>query len=371
MKVVNSQKQPDVLLRVATFNTWHGLDGVGFVRFGELESRSERLMRLAKQIDTLQRLEADIVCLQEVNPLPFRAYWYGKQLNKKVYFATANAGIKFGLGFPSNLNEGLAILCPRNWESHFVGTKHLNAKFNVAPLRLSLVANAFLSLQASENRIAFAVRVVVPASRRMSEFQGSQTVLVVCTHLYHGAGFNAEALNILDEAKSSGQISDLEYTDLMKTFQKSDEVRESQINELLGWISSQQRPGEPVLLMGDFNTEPQSTAIQLMRGEGWTDSWAFAKENVQGDTWHPVQNKFASRTQKSIKVSKQASGQAKVVEAIDLLPKRIDYIFSKPWDESRSEIVGCFGKQLTTSRFGAGDESDHFGVACDFGATPN
>lgn len=369
MKVVNCQKQPDVLLRVATFNTWHGLNGVGLVRFGEMESRSERLVRLAKQIDTLKQLEADIVCLQEVNPLPFRAYWYAKQLNKKVYFATANAGLKFGFGIPSNLNEGLAILCPRNWESHYVGTKHLNAKFNFAPLRLSLVANAFLSLQASENRIAFAVRVVMPASRRMTEFQGSQSVLVVCTHLYHGAGLNAAALNVLEKAKLSGQMTDTEYTALMKTLQKSDEVRELQINELLSWISSQQRPGEPVLMMGDFNTEPSSNAIQLVRGEGWTDAWNVAKENAEGDTWDPVQNRFASRTQKSIQVNAQAKGQAKVVEELDLIPKRIDYIFSKPWDENRSEIVGCFGKQLSTVRFGVGDESDHFGVACDFGAT--
>lgn len=359
MKILSSAPQPDALLTVATLNTWHGLSGKGKVNFGSLETRSERVDRLERQVQALQALNADIVLLQEVNPLPFRAFWYASKLGKRCYFHAVNSGIKLGWGLPTNLNEGLTILCPPTWEWEYVGSKRLSGSFRVFPFRVSAVANPFFSFQLHESRSAMAVRVHLPKSRQTGQFRGATSVIVAVTHLHHAPSLSRRARKLLDDALKEG-LDSKDENFLLEQFQAAETRRTMELDILSDWLEEVRKPGEAVLLAGDFNSEPDSAAMGVLRRRGWVDSWVEAKNTddaVQSATWDPSRNPLAFRGQQFHSPAKERSAQIeKFLTETDALPRRIDYVFFRPWnakfESQQNEDVGCFGRLLDVRRFG-------------------
>lgn len=359
MKIISSTPKPDSLLSVATLNVWHGLSVSGKMSFENLESRRERLDRIQRQVDTLKSLNADIILLQEVNPLPFRSLWYGGKLEKRCYSATVNSGVKLGWGTPSNLSEGLTVLCPSNWECQFVGTKRLSGSFRLTPLRMSFVANPFFSFQLHESRSAMAVRVHLPKSRQIGQFRGATSVLIAVTHLHHEPAMSARTRTLLDDAMLNG-MSAVEGEQLLEAFQAAEARRVSEIDILSEWLESVRKPGEAVILAGDLNSEPDSPAVHLIKRRGWIDSWLEAgktTDDVKSATWDSSRNPLAHRGQVHYEKSKSQNPRvAEFISKSESLPRRIDYVFFQPWSSqfvsSKDEDVGCFGRLLDVKRFG-------------------
>ncbi|MDP2915450.1 MAG: BamA/TamA family outer membrane protein [Candidatus Aminicenantes bacterium] len=98
-------------LRLLTINAWSGLDYEGFFKFGEYEPAERRERRFAALVEQIQKLDPDVVFVQEAN----FAGRYARRLAKSLGFTeihqVVNGGIKFGpVGLPGNFKEGMAIL---------------------------------------------------------------------------------------------------------------------------------------------------------------------------------------------------------------------------------------------------------------------
>jgi endonuclease/exonuclease/phosphatase family metal-dependent hydrolase len=347
------------LLTVATLNTWHGLDGKGTMFFGGLESRRERMARLDRQLNCLKVLNADVLLLQEVNPLPFRAHWYAHELDKRCFFATSNSGVKFGWGPPSNLNEGLAVLFPRQWEAEDLGKRRLSGRFRLAPFTISEVGSPFLSLQLHESRMGMAVRLHLPSHYQTPGFQGAKSIIVAVTHLHHSPSLTPRNQAMLDEAKAEGLTGE-EEAHLLRCFRSANSRRLLEFDNLVTWLERLRLPGEPIILGGDFNCEPESSPILGLGRRGWLDLWQYAgmpEDYAKAATWDPPRNTFAYRAQKFHQVGSSFSEKAaEVLRKTDAVPRRIDYIFAYPWKqaevlEPEDEILAS-GKLLSINRFG-------------------
>ena len=335
-------------LSVATLNTWHGLDGSGVLSFGRLETKDERKSRLKAQIEQLKLLDPDILVLEELNPLPLHAFWYGTKLGRKYFWSVANSGLKVGLGPPFNLCEGIAILTRPLWQVEPLGSCQLSGGLRVSPLRMSLRLKNLISFQLHESRIAVCVRVTIPSPHGHSH---PKTLLVVGTHLHHAAGLTQENAQLLKDASLSSQ----EEVALLEFLSYADARRLSEMETLLYWLSSLKKDNEPVLLCGDFNCEITSSAWQVLKQRGWLDLWeelGMSEHPTLSATWDPPRNPLAYRSQKFHQGGEGIGpGANEVLKRADALPRRIDFIALL----QNSAILN----PLSIKRFGCGDEAQY------------
>lgn len=395
------------LLKVASLNSWHGLNGQGSLLFGQLESRTERIARLERQIACLKSLNPDVVLLQEVNPLPFRAHWYAQKLGMRVEYVACNSGIKLGWGPPGNLNEGLAILFPSHWKYEFLGRKQLSGTFRLSPLRVSAIAHPFLSFQTHESRVATAIRLTLPEERRVAGYNGRNTVLIAVAHLHVSHAQTEENEQIVARALAEGRISQEEEKKIRRHFRAANTRRMTEADQLLSWLEALKKPDEPALVAGDFNCIPQSSPYNAIIRRGWRDLWTEAghsENKLDAATWDAPRNSLTQRVKKFQHLSGQGNERiAQILNEADTVPRRIDYMFGQPCRShpgSQGFELGGSGELLRLSRFGfitgnplvpesldcenfdsyklrpefssaSGDDSnfisDHFGLVAEFG----
>ncbi|MEJ2085996.1 MAG: endonuclease/exonuclease/phosphatase family protein, partial [Acidobacteriota bacterium] len=119
-------------LEVLSFNVWHGLrSGENRKKFpGEDAQRAED--RFAYQIQEIQRLDPDVLLLQEVNPNQRQARKYATALGYDEIHKVTSCGLHLGALYkiPKNVNDGIAILAKPELQLRRVGKKRLsgNAK---------------------------------------------------------------------------------------------------------------------------------------------------------------------------------------------------------------------------------------------------
>ena len=395
------------LLKVASLNTWHGLDGRGTFLFGQLESRAERIARLDRQIACLKHLKADLLLLQELNPLPFRAHWYAQKLGMRAAYVTCNSGIKLGWGPPGNLNEGLGILFPSDWQHEILGRKRLSGAFRLSPIRISAINTPFLSFQLHESRVAFAMRFHIPAERQISGYEGRTSVLVVVTHLHVSHAHTPRNDEIIKRAAAESNLNGEDQDTLRKHFRIANARRMTEVDNLTSWVESLKRPDEPVILGGDFNCEPQSVPYNYMLRRDWKDLWDEAQnpqDLSESATWDPPRNTLTERVKEFQHSAAHKNEQiANILKKCDALPRRIDFLFAQSAKTNPAHKrfqLGSSGLLKSIKRFGylsgnpispettvcddfstykerqefshlGGDDlqfiSDHFGLVAEFG----
>ena len=400
-------QQRQTLLKIASLNTWHGLDGHGTFFFGQLESRAERMARLNRQISALKSLDADLILLQELNPLPFRAHWYAEKLGMRTEYVSCNSGVKLGWGPPGNLNEGLGILFPIDWEYEVLGRKRLSGELRLNPFRISAVSGPFLSFQLHESRVAFAIRFKIPAERQIPGYQGRCSLIVAVTHLHVSHSQTERNAQLLEQARQDGKISSTEAELIKKHFRFANTRRLNEVDQLASWLETLKRPDEPMLLAGDFNCEPQSPPYNMLARRGWYDLWMEAGNSndlLESATWDAPRNTLTARVKNFQHNHARKHPQiSEFLNQADALPRRIDFVFGQPAKRnpaSNSFQLGALGELLKIDRFGyisgnplseesiivsdfseykkrgefcstPGDDlkfiSDHFGLTAEFG----
>lgn len=351
--------QGETRLKIATLNTWHGLNGHGTFLFGALESRAERMARLERQITTLKQLNADILLLQEVNPLPFRAHWYAKKLGMRATYATCNSGIKLGWGPPGNLNEGLAVLFRTPWQYQVLGKRRLSGQFRMSPFRISAVTGPFLSLQLHETRVAYAVRFFIPPEKRIPGFEGRSSIIVVVTHLHVAPAQTPRNEDIIQEALAHGHIQKSDVATLQRAFRTANTRRLNEVENLTSWLESLKRPDEPMILGGDFNCEPQSPPYNALVRRGWHDLWlesGNSEDLTECATWDAPRNSLTARVKKFQHSTVQENPHlSELYQQFDALPRRIDFLFGIPAKNlptQKSFQIGASGFLKSVRRFG-------------------
>jgi endonuclease/exonuclease/phosphatase family metal-dependent hydrolase len=214
-------------IRLITFNTWHGLDHRHPYLMLPLQRPDRTFRRYQRQKEALQSLfkkkidGLDLCCLQELNPLWPRLKTLKNALKARGKGIIANAGIRAGyLGIPPFLEEGIATLFRGDlkealWSAH---TLSGDAKEIKGPLGIPLF------FQFGERRVALKLR---------GEFEGIRLV-VVQAHLHAGPGKGSSC-----------------------------DRRTAEIESLAEWIKPDLKKCDLLLLVGDFNNDPESSSGEI------------------------------------------------------------------------------------------------------------
>lgn len=305
------------------------------------EEPSNRHQRLARQLDVLGQLEADVIALQEVNPLPIRAFWYAERLNKRVFFAAANQGIKCGWGPPFNWNEGVALLVPSHWRAEYLGKLSLPSQRLPRLFELSGEVASLFSFQFSPTRVAVAVRLHLPKERLAESFCGAASVVIATTQLNPGHGATSEASSIVRDFQESGYIKAAEAEETLSLLRRANALRMQESERLSDWLSGLALPGEAVVLCGDLCASETEAPLQTLSAAGYRDVWPLCNGSLGGKTWDPAHNEMAFRSQTSDRTDKHyGRGVATVMRRLALLPRRLDYVLVRPWDHAASHEPG-------------------------------
>jgi len=261
-------------LRVLTFNVWHGLrSGESKTKFpGEDEERKAR--RFAWQIDLMRELAPDILFLQEVNPNQREARSYAEALGYEEIHKVTSCGIHLPpIKIPKNVNDGLAILARPGLNLRRVQTKRLSGDAK---------CTATFGFQTKESRYVLLGEITVDGKK----------ILLATTHLsapfWVPKGFeeNLERL-VADEVLTEEQRGRIVDTLARRRARNLGETQKllAQIERYREKLSKDGRP-VPVLLGGDFNTEPDTAPIAAIVDSGLQ----IVATGPDYLTWDPVKN---------------------------------------------------------------------------------
>jgi endonuclease/exonuclease/phosphatase family metal-dependent hydrolase len=324
-------------LHLVTLNLWHGLSPTHWLRFKTLEPKSRLGQRQQSQVALLSQLNADVVFLQEVNPVDARSEELSEKLNMNRYWARDNAGLKVvGLGPPFNLDAGLTTLLKKN---HVVEWSR--------SIKLSGEKYNFLgqlgSLQWAESRRALLVSTVSPDFGR---------VLWVNLHLHHGPELRASLRESLENQVSAGLLSANVATEIEERISVSDERRKVEIQTLLDRLTLLKSRYSLIVMRGDMNSTLGSETIASVLNFGFVP--LQDEEPGQMLTWDGETNSSnhqLSRNFDSPIMVDDLSFDQKTVDSLKLMlrdhvmePRQIDYLWG--WSStgefgvSTSELVG-------------------------------
>jgi endonuclease/exonuclease/phosphatase family metal-dependent hydrolase len=330
-------------LRVLTLNVWHGLrSGESKTRFpGEDTERKRR--RFDWQISEIERLGPDVLLLQEVNPNQRQSAEYARALGYDEIHKVTSCGFHLPpIKIPSNVNDGLAILARPGLGLRRVGKKRLSGNAHCA---------ATFGFQTKESRYALLGEIAVEGRK----------VLLATTHLSSPPFVPPGFEDGLERLVSSGALEPAQYDEIVerlgsKRERNLAEVRTAlaEIDEHRGRISSSGEPA-PVILGGDFNTEPSTAAVRAVLDHGMKQAGSGAGFL----TWDPVRNheNYAIGSRRAPPLpTYELPELEELLASRRTTARQIDFIFV-------SEEVEIVSAEMVLDRDRGGlFPSDHFGV---------
>ncbi len=342
--------------RIATFNVWHGLAGQGAFHglfgFREFENRDDREARWRTALKDLLEVDADVVLLQELNPVSQKGKDLVSTLGGQFYGRVDQSGLKvLSRGVPGNLSTGLGILMRgearaarlRDDVEKFPRSRKLSGGLGVT--------GEDFSLHFDEQRYAQFLSV---RHERLGR------VLVVNTHLHHGFERFPELLRLLSEAVEAGRVGRAEAQDVLEHLDRSRDRRIAEVDRILELVERVNAEHDGVVIGGDLNSVATGGAIRSLELAGFYD---LAKKAGNDEaTWDPIKNEANHRLQrmKGFDFPLPDYGNRAlrdVYRQFDLLPRRIDYLFGRGSVRDVSQ-VDVFGQP----KAGETGASDHFGV---------
>lgn len=323
-------------LRVLDFNVWSGLTYLGFLKMGRYDSEALAEKREAAMIAQIRELEADIVCLHELNPVYIRAKRLSELLGMNYYAHLHLAGIRIGpAGLPWNLEEGDAIFVRKGLEFKVIGRRQLSG--------------GWIGRRCSWN-FSDATQVL-----GVSVALGGNTVPIFTTHWHAGV---TPGPDIHAAAERMSREEAIEPEKLKFALSLMEENRLIRMKEAAATAAFVQEhaPGFAIL-SGDFNSTPGTPEIEQMRLAGFVDTLEEVHPGASGYTWHydenPLHQEFYTQYDPDLYLR---------LNYVRLrVPHRLDYVFYRPGAGRllSSEIVM---RKLVNGVMA----SDHFGVLADF-----
>ena len=248
-------------LKVLNLNVWHGLDAVGTLKFGDLETNSSRKNRRERFLKLAKAGDYDVILLQEVNPVDSLSKKWANELGMDEIHQSDNCGIKvFGWGPPVNFHNGIAIFAKKELNLKKLGSKKLSGD--------SGFCGDLFSFQLGEFRYALAGEITTK----------DKTVLLATTHLHHEIGDD----KYIKTVNGFSMVSDKRKNDVLKGLAGAQKRRKDEISNLINFLTELRRkkPYDEVILGGDFNSEPGGSEFQLLNSKLFYASHGF-------QTWRP------------------------------------------------------------------------------------
>lgn len=324
-------------LTVLTINVWSGLDYEGVWKMGEYETEARRNQRYKILVSEFKELSPDVICLQEVNPVPDYARKLASEIGYTAYGFVGMGGIRVGpIGLPVNYREGDAILVKPGFEVESLG-------------RIQLSGAGF-----STNWVTFHFEEINQVMGVRISRDGD-TVDVYNTHLHAGPDYATGLRDKLRALWKSRKISTAEFTSLRDRFQTHQDRRMQEIGRAARFIYGHSRDGFPVIFAGDFNFTPNSGEADELASLGFIDTYKQVGQKPMY-TWNPMEN--TNIREHYHRPAPDASVAEKIRWEADMTTRRIDYVWYKP-NDGQLEIrkVGLFGDRAQNGVY----PSDHFG----------
>ncbi len=341
-------------MRVVTYNVWHGLSPGDWLWFKELEPRTRRQRREQLQLELLGSLDADVICLQEVNPLSERRRKFVEQLKMNSLAAWDQAGAKVrSVGLPFNLESGLLILASKKHELTWERCLQLSGP-------PSFKMGLWLRLQVVEERFALIGTLKIDGA----------SYRIVNLHLHHGPEWNSALSGELHKLAQEGVLSASVKTELERRLVAGDDRRKMELQTLLTVLEEDRSNYVGDILCGDFNFSPEHPLWTWMEEQGFKDLSRGCEPTFDSLT-NVANHMFLREFQLPVEtedLSFEPSARRKILSVLrehDRTPRKIDYIW---WRSSREE--GDASK-VTCCLIGLPDEqglapSDHYGVCVEW-----
>jgi len=185
-------------------------------------------------------------------------------------------------------------------------------------------------------------------------------VFPAVTHLHQTRPLEREAVLQIREAKERGTLSGRACTRLLAGYDKGVARRGRQLRAVTERLQHLAPNGRSIL-GGDFNAEPGSEEIRILKGtHGFIDTYAQAG-TPPGYTWDPENNTNTAVSSGAFLGRNIAPGEiCSLLQEQDMRQGRLDYIFLGP-GFTRDQVLTS---ELFATRPASGGpfSSDHFGV---------
>jgi len=343
MILTDEVQQPS--LRFLTINVWSGLDYEGVIRFGEYETDERQQARFQALVGQIQRLDPDVIFVQEANPLGRYAARLADRLSFDEIHQVVNAGVKLGpLGIPTNFKEGLAILARPSLRLE---------KFDAWKLSgpVGLHGDA-LSIHFGEAVLSLVGKI----------FVDDAPLYVVNVHLVAAPPPDPEMEEKLQDFLSEGSMTEKEYRRARKYWHNLVNRRRQDVRKLLERLGKLPQQS-PVIVAGDFNATPDSPEVRLFQTSGQFLDSQSRRESVQQPTWAPDDNENISFSRRMTNArGDPRKGYNRLFAWYAGYTRRVDYIFLsrhfQAEDISASSVV-------LDSPVGGVWASDHYGILAE------
>ncbi len=301
-------------IKIVTFNVWHGMNRATFFNVDEYESPERRNMRFALIVESTKKLAPDILAIQEANTIPAYVKKLSQSLDYRAFWRITNCGIKlFGLGFPSNFSEGLAVLAKKEHRIEYIGDRRISG---------GGIQSDYFSFHTSSARYITATKITID----------NRHLLIFNIHAHFALipheGLDKKIDSLIAKEKLPPENKKTIGDEISSGYQKT----ENEILKLLSFVKEiTSKHNYPYLIAGDFNTTTGSPAVQkLIRELGLIDAFAVKNPGADGFTWDPFTNSNARNYDGS---PFRADGKTlrKGVTALEAdfdrsVPRRIDFI---------------------------------------------
>jgi len=339
-------------LRLLTINAWSGLDYEGFFMFGEYEPAERRERRFAALVGQIQKLDPDVVFVQEANFAGRYARRLGKSLGFTEIHQVVNGGIKFGpVGLPGNFKEGMAILARPSLDLRRHEVWKLSGPFGLY--------GDVLTFHFGEAVFSLVGRILVK----------NTPIYLVNVHLVASPPDEEMLFQNLAAAPERGMMTDAELAETVAEIKAKNARRLAEVRRLLRDLKTLPE-GSPVIIAGDFNAEKESPEVkEFISSTGACDTLTLMGERNATPspgfrfTWDPGLNENIEYSRRPANAAGRKRRGLALAEAVDSgIGRRIDYILLnnsfRPEDVLSSTVA-------VDSEVSGVHASDHFGVAAE------
>ena len=261
-------------IKLININVWFGMDGRGWWKIGDYETRQRKDARFRGLVSGLKALDPDVIAIQEANKLPAYAAKIARALGYNAVWKVQNSGIKvLGLGIPFNFTAGSVILVKKEHLLKYLTSRQLSGK--------GFVSNSF----------SFHFKEMRNAMVSLADIAG-QPILIFNTQTHFSLIWDQKWDKAVDDLLDRGKITDRQHKIMKKTLLDSHNRTEQDIEGMLGFINQVVKKYDyPYVVAGDFNTTLQSEALKQMVSElGLLDPFQIHNPEADGYTWDPRRN---------------------------------------------------------------------------------
>ena len=244
----------DDTIRIVSINVWSGLTYRGTFSVGTHETAEEHSFRYGLLVHGLQKLDADVIILNEANPLPRYAKKLARDLEMDQIYSIRAGGVRLGpVGFPVNLREGDVVLARSHLSLEYLGSRDI----------IGGPAGNVGSFHRKPPTQVVSARVTV----------GETKLFIFTTRWTDSEAATEKRLQELARLFSDGTLTADEYLSRVQNAVAGRERRIDEAEKTIRFVD-EIAGDSPTVFAGTLHAGPGSREVQKLIDAGFEDSWS-------------------------------------------------------------------------------------------------